>query len=139
MSGLAEASNSHALKGLVSVEGQGQIQGHQGLAAPPRVVEVHPVQCFKGIILRTALLTRAWRWLIAEGASHATSLPWARAVVEESPTSWLLPIRDDQPLRLERSISCVTIHKVMQNRTTRQVGPFYEAGNFRFGQVRNRG
>ena len=33
MSGLAEASNSHALKGLVSVEGQGQIQGHQGLAA----------------------------------------------------------------------------------------------------------
>ena len=33
MSGLAEASNSHALKGLVSVEEQGQIQGHRGLAA----------------------------------------------------------------------------------------------------------
>ena len=32
MSGSAEASGSHALKGLVSVEGQGQIQGHQGLA-----------------------------------------------------------------------------------------------------------
>ena len=47
--------------------------------------------------------------------------------------SWLLPICYDQPLWLKRSISCISIDEVMQDRTTRQVGPFDEAVDFRFG------
>ena len=87
VSGLAEASNSHALKGLVSVEGQGQIQGHQGLAALSTRHRSTP-----GAVLQ--------RFNLAHCAVHvrlalvdSVSLPWARAVVEESRTSWLLPIR----------------------------------------------
>ena len=54
MSNLAEASNSHALKGLVAVAGQGRILGHPGLAAlsmrrrstPGAVLRKHnPVHC----------------------------------------------------------------------------------------------
>ena len=65
MSGLAEASDSHALKGLVSVEDKVRFRGIKDWLDSPRVIEVHPVQCFKGIILRTALFTCTWRWLIA--------------------------------------------------------------------------
>ena len=60
-------------------------------------MKVHSVQGFESVILSTALFTRAWRWLIAQGASYAAPLPWAKAFVEESPTSWLLPISYDQP------------------------------------------
>ena len=56
--------------------------------------------------------------------------------LEESPTSWLLPISCDQPLRLRRSINCTTIDEIMKDRSTRQVGPFSQASNFRLGQVR---
>ena len=80
------------------------------------------LQGFESVILCTALFTRAWRWLMAQGASYAPLL-WAKAVVEESPTSWLLPICYDQPLRLQRSINCTTIDEVMQDRSTRQVEP----------------
>ena len=59
----------------------------------------------------------------------------AKAIVKESPTSWLLPICYDQPLRLRRSINRMTIDEVMQDRTTRQVWPFSQASNFRLGQV----
>ena len=79
--------------------------------------KVHSVQGFEGAILCTALFICAWRWLMAQGASHAASLLWAKAVVEESPTSWL-PICCDQPLRLRRSINCTTTDEVMQDRST---------------------
>ena len=55
------------------------------------------------------------------------------------PYSWLLAICYDQPLWLKRSISCISIDEVMQDRTTWQVGPFYEASNFRLGQMRKGG
>ena len=119
VSGSAEASNSPALKGLVSVEGQGQIQGHQGLAALSTRPGSTPDALLQRYNLahcaahaRLALVDSGGsfpRYSVALGQSCCRGV--ANFLAAAHPDNW--------PLRLERRISCVTIHQVMQNRTTR--------------------
>ena len=40
------------------------------------------------------------------------------------------------PAWLSASINCIAIDKVMQDRSTKQVGSFSQASDFRLGQVR---
>ena len=129
---LAEANNSHALKGLVAVAGQVQIRGHLGLAAlsmrhkstlGARLRKCNLVHCVVHPCL--ALVDSAGSFLrctFALGQSYCGGVANVLAAA--------------QPLRLKRSINCITIDEVMQDRSTRQVGSFSQASNFRLGQVR---
>ena len=83
---LAEASNSLALIGLVAVAGPVQIRGHRGLAA---LSMRH--KSTLGAMLRRCNLVHCvgppCLALVAQGASYAAPFSWAKAVVEEPPTS----------------------------------------------------
>ena len=107
-----EANNSHALQGLVAVAGPVRIRGHRGLAA---LSMRH--KSTLGAMLRKCNLVHCvvhpYLALVDSAESFLRcTFSLAKAIVEESPTSWLLPICYDQPLRLKRSINCITIDKV---------------------------
>ena len=96
-----------------------QIRGHLGLAA----LSMRQKSTLARLRKCNLVFTGARRWLMAQGASYAAPLPGPKLLWRSRQHPGCCPSVATKPLRLKRSINCMATDEVMQDRSTRQVGP----------------